>query len=151
MGARCTRNRCLGGFPAIVFCLLGIAAASPPPGKFPVGEGDITAMRLNHYYDPDKRLHEADFTWSFEKEAFTLKKGKANIPADLVEKLLPEGATADEIRGKWALTDGRLLLTEVRAGKREGRKEVSLSVYKTAAGVVRIGYGAPQYVFAIER
>jgi hypothetical protein len=116
-----------------------------------VAEGDITAMKLDHYYGPDKRLREADFTRSFEKEAFTLKKGKANIPADLVEKLLPEGAAADEIGGRWALRDGRLLLTEVRAGKQEGRKEVSLSVYKTAAEVVRIGYGAPQYVFAIDR
>jgi hypothetical protein len=151
MGARCTRNRCLGVFPAIVFCLLGIPAASPAQGKFPVEEGDITAMKLNHYYGPDNKLREADFTWSFEREAFTLKKGKASIPDDLLEKLLPGGATADEIRGKWALRSGRLLLTEVRAGKQGGRKEVTLSVYKTAAGVVRLGYGAPQYVFTIER
>jgi hypothetical protein len=64
MGARCTRSRCLGGFPAIVFCLLSIPAASPAQGKFPVAEGDITAMKLDHYHGPDKRLREADFTLS---------------------------------------------------------------------------------------
>jgi hypothetical protein len=132
-------------------CLLGIPAMSLARGDFPVGEADIRAMTFIHYYNADNKHRDADFTWSFRKDAFTLKKGKADIPAALVAKLLPEGATADEIEGKWALKDGMLVLSEIEAGKQKGRKDVRLSVYKTAPTVVRIGYDPPQYVFRVDR
>ncbi len=141
----------LGASFAAVCWLLAIPIPTVAQGDFPVTEADITAMTLNHYFTADKTSHEADFSWSFTKDGFALKKGKASIPSDLAAKLLPEGASANEIEGKWALKNGMLVLTQIKAGKREGRKEVGLSVYKTAPIVVRIGYDSPQYVFAVKR
>ncbi|MGL4554556.1 MAG: hypothetical protein ACRC33_25610 [Gemmataceae bacterium] len=108
-------------------------------------------MKLNHYYPlPDKKFHAADFEWSFKKGTFTVKKGKSAIPADLLGKLLVDGV-ADEVEGKWSLNGGNLVLSEIKAGKKEGRKEVHLSVFKTAPTVVRISYAGAQYVFGIDR
>lgn len=120
-------------------------------GQFsPVSEADVVALSLNHYFTPDDKSHEADFEWTFTKTDFVVKKGKGAIPADIIEKLLSKGATANEIRGKWKLADKggrRLVLTEIKAGDLAGSKEVNLSIYKTAPSVVRIG--EPQYVFGI--
>jgi hypothetical protein len=134
----------------VVVVLLGSAVVSPAQGDFPVREADITAMKFLHYYGPDRKFREADFVITFTKDTFTLKKGKAAIPADLLNQLLPKGETADEVAGKWTLKGGKLMLTEIRAGKKEGLKEASLGVYKTAPTVLRIG-SVPQYVFAVER
>ena len=141
----------MGRFVGTIFCLLGSAVVSVGQVNFPVGEADIVAMQLMHYYSPDNKFHEVDFEWSFKKGTFTLKKGKAEIPADLQKKLLPDGKTAEEIEGKWSLKDGKLVLSEIKAGSTEGRKDVSMEVYKTAPTVVRIGYGAPQYAFVVKK
>ncbi|MEY2613501.1 MAG: hypothetical protein RL069_2313 [Planctomycetota bacterium] len=138
---------------AVVISSLQFVALTPvgAQGQYsPVSEANIVDLTLNHYFTPDKKSHTPDFEWTFTKREFVLKKGKGAIPADLVEKLLPKGATADEIRGQWKLADKegqRLVLTEIKAGDKGRNKEVSLSIYKTAPGVVRIG--EPQYVFGI--
>jgi hypothetical protein len=122
-------------------------------GKYtPVTDEEVVALKLNHYFTPDKKAHDPDFEWSFTKTEFVLKKGKGAIPADLMEKLLPADATADEIRGKWKLESKegqRLVLTEIKSGDKAGKKEASLVIYKTAPTVVRIG--EVQYVFGIGR
>jgi|GEM_PF-2267097 len=120
------------------------------PGHAPVNETNIVDLTFNHYFTPDKKSHAADFEWTFTKKEFVLKKGTGAIPADLLEKMLPKGSTADEIRGKWRLanTEGQqLVLTEIKAGDTSGNEEVSLFIYKTAPTVVRIG--ELQYVFGI--
>jgi hypothetical protein len=123
----------------------GIARADSP-----VTETDLTAMKLIHYYPlPDRKLHGVDFQWSFQDRSFTVKKGDGAIPADLLATLLPGGEKADEVRGDWTLKDGSLVLSNIKAGKLEGRKDVRLSVYKTAPTVVRIGHTDSQYVFGI--
>lgn len=135
-----------------VICLLSTSSVSLAQGNFPLTNADLCAMKLIHYYPlPDKSLHEVDFEWTFGQETFTVKKGKAAIPADLMSKLLPQGETADEITGKWTLTGGKLVLSEIKAGTKPGRKNVGLAIYKTAPTVVRIGYDDGQYVFAVEK
>jgi hypothetical protein len=120
-------------------------AETTPPGMGygPVTEGDVVNLRR-----PD-----SDFEWTFTKTEFVLKKSKGAIPADLTDKLLPGGTTADEIRGKWQLIrqDGqRLVLTEIKAGDKPGNKEVSLKIYRTAPYIIRIGE-PEQYVFSVGR
>jgi hypothetical protein len=136
----------------LVAALFGAFAAAPcfAQRSFTVGESDISSMELKYYYLSDKVSHDADFTWSFKKDTFTVKKGNVKIPSELSEKLLPERTTDNEITGKWALKNGELLLTEIKGGDKKGRKEVKLSIYKTAPTVVRIGYDAPQYVFVVK-
>ena len=118
-------------------------------GKYkPVTEDDVVKMKMNHYFTPDRKGREPDFEWTFTKTEFVLKKGKGPIPADLLGQLLPDGKTADEVRGKWALDGkGRLSLTEIKAGDTAGKKDVSLPIYKTAPTVIRIG--ETQYVFGL--
>ena len=145
-------------FP-VVAALLVISLLFLAPGRVsaqgqysPVTESDMAVLKLNHYFTPDDRPHEVDFQWTFTKTEFVIKKGTGAIPADLRRQLLPKGATADEIRGQWTLTekgDKRLLLSGIKAGDQDGNKDVSLRIYKTAPTVVRIG--EPQYVFGIER
>ena len=114
---------------------------------------DVLALKLNHYFTPDNKGHEPDFAWSFTKDEFVLKSAAGAIPADLVKRLLPAGAKADEIRGKWKLANSRqLVLTDILAtdssgGEVLGNKEAKLIIYRTAPTVVRIG--DPQYVFGI--
>lgn len=138
---------------AVVISSLQFVAITPvsAQGQYsPVSEANVVDLTLNHYFTPDKKSHTPDFEWTFTKTEFVLKKGKGAIPTDLVEKLLPKGATADEIRGQWKVVDKegqRLVLTEIKAGDKAGNQNVSLSIYKTAPTVVRIG--EPQYVFGI--
>jgi hypothetical protein len=115
---------------------------------FPVAEGDLPKLKLNHYFTPDKKNHTADFEWTFTKTDFTIKKGTGPIPAHLIEKLLPEGVTGDTITGKWKLKDGKLELTEIRVGEKAGKKDVSLPIFKTAPTVVRI-CDPDQFVFGV--
>jgi hypothetical protein len=115
-----------------------------------VTDKEIMAMKLNHYFSADKKSHKADFEWTFTEKGFTIKAGKEKLPAELVEKLLPDGVTADEIRGKWKIDskDGQqLVLSSIKAKDKPGKKQVSLVLYKTAPTVVRVG--EPQYVFGI--
>jgi len=107
-------------------------------GNFTVTEGDIPRLKLNHYFTADKRPHDADFSWTFTKTSFTIKKEKGPIPSHIVGMLLPAGITADEITGNWTLQGRRLNLTKIRAGNSEGKKDVSLPIFKTAAVIVRI-------------
>jgi hypothetical protein len=142
----------IGCYLAVTVCLLGLARHGFAQGDFSVERIDLPAMKLNHYFPlPDKKFHEADFEWTFKKGTFSVKKGKGAIPIDLVEKLLPEGETADEIEGQWVLKKGNLVLTEIKAGKKKGREEVTVSVFKTAPTVIRIGYSDAQYVFGIDK
>ena len=110
------------------------------------------AMKLDYYFTPDRKRGDSDFEWAFAKTGFVLKKGKGAIPADLLGKLLPEGTAADEVRGEWQLTGKvgqRLVLTEIRAGDKAGKKEVELRIYKTAPNIIRVD--EPQYVFTVVR
>jgi hypothetical protein len=128
------------------------AFAQPQPGKGypPVTADDVPRLKFNHYFTPDKKHHDVDFEWTFTKDGFTVKKGKGPIAADVVAKLLPDGAAApDEITGKWKLADGKIVFTDIKAGGKPGRETASYGIYKTAPTVVRIG--EPQYVFAVER
>ena len=122
-------------------------------GMFPpVTDSEVVALKLNHYFTSDNESHEADFEWTFTEKEFVVKKGKAAIPKDLLEKLLPKDTTADEIRGKWKLQDKdgqQLVLTDIKAGKKAGNKEASLAISKTGGIVVRIG--DPQYVFEVRK
>jgi hypothetical protein len=116
----------------------------------PVTAADVPTLKLNHYFTPDmKGGRTADFEWTFTKDGFTIKKGKAAIPADLVGKLLGEKAAADEITGKWTVDAGQLVLTDVKAGETKGKESVKLRIYRTAPTVVRVG--EPQYVFGVGR
>jgi hypothetical protein len=126
---------------------LAQAAAQQP---FTVQEADLPAMKLSHYFTPDRVSHQPDFEWAFTKTGFTVKKRTGPIPKHLVEKLLPAGVTGDEITGKWALKNGALELTDIKAGKQDGRKGVSIVVFKTAPTVVRVS-NPDQFVFGIER
>ena len=119
---------------------------------------DVLAMKLFHYFTPDESVHEPDFKWCFKKKTFVLTADTGGLPADLQERLLPEGATAREIRGRWRLDDKngrRLILTDITAKENEdeetefaGRKRVRLPIYRTAPSVIRVGH--LQYVFSIE-
>jgi len=119
----------------------------------PVDEEDVLAMRLNHYFTPEKQGREADFEWRFFKDGFVIRSAKGSIPTDLRDKLITKGATAEEIQGKWQVTakEGRqLVLSEIRVGKKpadKSGKKVSFNIYRTAPTVVRVGQ--PQYVFGI--
>jgi len=118
----------------------------------PVVDADVVGMRAVHWFTADAKHQQAQFEWSFFDSDFHLKDGLGPIPAEVVSKLLPPGATAEEIRGKWKLTqpDGetgqRLVLTDIRAGDVSGRKEVQLPIKRTAAGVICVG--EPESVFA---
>jgi hypothetical protein len=132
--------------------LLAAGERADAQGKYAeVTDADVVALKLNHYFGADKKGRDRDFEWTFTKTEFVVKKGKGAIPADLMERLLPAGAAADEIRGKWKLEgkDGKkLVLTEIKAGDTAGKKDVSLVIYRTAPTVVRIGN--PQYVFGVD-
>ncbi|MFN0055913.1 MAG: hypothetical protein ACKV0T_27530 [Planctomycetales bacterium] len=137
----------------ILWCLLAPLAPLQAQGRFPpVTDGDVLGLSLNHYFSADKKHHPADFEWTFTETTFLLRKGDGPIPVDLQAKLLPKGAAADEIRGRWKLDekDGpALVLTKIQAGDKEGRPEVRLPIYRTAPTVIRIG--EPQYVFAFDQ
>ncbi|AMV25785.1 hypothetical protein VT84_15415 [Gemmata sp. SH-PL17] len=129
-----------------VAVLTGHAHAQPSA----VAAADIPGMKLNHYFTPDKKNHEPDFTWTFTKSEFVIKKGAGPIPKHLIEKLLPEGVTGDEITGSWKLKDGKLELTDIKVGDKAGKKDVSLPVFKTAPTVVRV-CDPDQFVFGVSR
>ena len=120
-----------------------------------VTQADVTAMRPAHYFTADAKYYPAQFEWSFSESEFQLRNERGAIPKELIEKLLPAGATAEEVRGKWKLTqaDGQtgqlLVLTEIAAGDIRGKKEVRLPISRTAPGVIRVG--DPEIVFARDR
>ena len=134
------------------YALLLVLVAAPAfaQGNFKVTEDDIPKLKLNHYFTDNKKSHDADFEWSFTKTAFTVKKGKGAIPAHVLDTLLPDGATADEVTGNWKFVDGELVLSDIKAGKADGRKEVKLGIFKTAPTVVRVNC-PHQAVFAVEK
>ncbi len=133
---------------AAVAAVFAFANPAKAQGNFAVTEADIPRLKLNHYFTPDKKSHDADFEWTFTKTSFTIKKGTGPIPAHVVSKLLPEGATADEITGDWTLKEGQLHLSKIRAGGKDGKKQVALPVFKTAPSVVRLG-DPDQLVFEV--
>lgn len=114
-----------------------------------ITEAEVVGLKLNHYFNAQGQSQTRDFEWTFTKTEFTIRKGKGAIPADLVKKLLPDGATADVITGKWNLLNKNgqhLVLSGIKAGDRDGKKEdVKISIFRTAPTVIRIG--DPQYVF----
>jgi hypothetical protein len=148
---RTFRGRAVRWLLSLSLLILGSGFASAQ-GMSVVAESEVAALKLNHYFTSDKESHDADFEWTFTEKEFVVKKGKAAIPQDLLEKLLPKGMTADEIRGQWTLQDKdgqQLVLTDIKAGEKAGNKKASLAIYKTSGIVVRIG--DPQYVFEIRR
>jgi len=81
-----------------------------------------------------------------------VRAGDCGIPVDLMKRLLPAGAKAVEIRGKWKLASGQIVFTDVLAsdvsgGEVLGNKEAIYHICRTAPTVVRIG--EPQYVFGV--
>lgn len=136
-----------------LLCLLGVLVflgrrSADAQGPYrPVSSDDVVAMKFNHYFTLDMTHHEADFGWSFGQNEFVIKKGKRAIPADLCERLLPKGTTAEEIRGTWSVKGGHIFLTDIKYGDKDGNKDVNLAIYRTAPTVIRIG--EPQYVFAL--
>ncbi|MEO2090555.1 MAG: hypothetical protein ABGY75_13805 [Gemmataceae bacterium] len=127
-----------------------LAAPASAQGNFRVAEADIPRLKLNHYFTADKKAHEADFEWTFTKTGFTVKKGRGAIPTPLLDTLLPDGTTVDEVTGNWKFADGQLVLSDIKAGKVNGRKDVKLGVFKTAPTVVRVNC-PHQAVFAVEK
>jgi len=127
------------------------AIEAPAQGRYePVTEDDVQLIKLNHYFSADKKHHDPDFEWTFTKGEFRIRKGMGEIPVDLRKLLLPEGVLAAEIRGKWKIDaeKSQLVLTGIKHGKQDGRKEVRLPIYRTAPTVIRIG--DPQHVFSVE-
>jgi hypothetical protein len=122
----------------LVAILVTFAERANAQGNFVVTQDDIPKLKLNHYFTPDKKSHDADFEWTFTKTGFTIKKGKGPIPTHIANKLLPEGTVADQITGDWALKEGQLRLSKIRAGGKDGKKQVDLSIFKTAPSVVRL-------------
>jgi hypothetical protein len=117
----------------------------------PVDEEAVLAMRLNHYFTPEKKSREADFEWRFFKDGFVIKSGRGPIPADLRDKLIEKGAAAEEISGKWRIERDphQLTLTDIQVGKKQPRKsKVNFRIYRTAPSVIRVG--EPQYVFGVD-
>jgi hypothetical protein len=152
---RCWFSR-VGVLGLVVGSLLGagckrLSARGPFLVAGPVTEAEVVNLQLNHYFTPDRKAHEPDFEWTFTKAEFVLKKAQGPIPADLLEQLLPPNTPADEIRGKWQLAkDGQqVILTEIKAGDKDGKEAVPLLIYKTASSIVRIG--EPQYVFSVRQ
>jgi hypothetical protein len=132
-----------------------LATCSAPAlaqGRYtPVTEAQVADLKLNHYFTADGKGHQPDFEWTFTKDEFVVKKGTGQVPADLIGKLLPDGKSSDEIRGKWKLgtKSGELVLSDIKSGEKPGHASVTLPIVKTAPTVVRIG--EPQYVFALTR
>jgi len=126
----------------------------PPPkvgfGYAAITADDVQAMKFQHYYYTDKnKYQEGNFKISFEKDGFKIEKDKDPISDDLFTRLLPEGEKAVRIEGKWKLDSERqaIVLTDILYnGKKKGRKEVSLHVFRTAPTVIRMT--ERQYVFA---
>lgn len=127
-----------------------VAAPAFAQGNFKVTEEDIPKLKFNHYFTADKKYHAPDFEWTFTKTGFTVKTGKGAIPAHVLDTLLPDGATADEVTGNWKFVDGELVLSDIKAGKVDGRKEAKLGIFKTAPTVVRVNC-PHQAVFAVEK
>src|SRR5438477_8259430 len=85
--------------------LFGTWSARAQGTYAPVSDADVRSLKLNHYFSADRKSRETDFEWSFRKSDFIIKKGKGKIPSDLVSKLLGDWDDADEIRGKWKLSE----------------------------------------------
>lgn len=132
--------------------LLAVLVVAPAlgQGNFKVVEADIPRLKLHHYFTADRKARDADFEWTFTQAGFAVKKGNGVIPAHLLDTLLPDGTTADEVTGGWKFADGQLVLSDIKAGKVDGRKDVKLVVFKFAPTVVRINC-PQQAVFAVER
>ena len=163
-GVRITASRVI---PAVMWVLLAVTAgAARGQGAYdPVTDADVVAMRMIPRFGPDGTAREAVFEWSFTDDGkFVVKKGTGPIPAHLLKALLkPESrkkaAAVDELRGKWAVKDGQLVLTDIRAGDVEGVEKAQFHIYRSAPTVIRIDdrqkgpdgkQRKVQYAFAIE-
>ena len=143
------------GVGIVATCLLASSSAMLGQGQYSeVTAKDVVALQLNHYFTADKKGHQPEFTWTFTKYEFAIRAGEGGIPADLMKRLLPPGAKAIEIRGKWSLasnpgqiTFSDILGTDASGGEVLGNKETKYHIYRTAPTVVRIG--EPQYVFGV--
>ena len=136
------------GILLIVAAVAGVQSIASAQGKYAeVTRDDVLAMKLNHYFTPDKRGRQTDFEWRFSADGFVIRKTKGAIPDDLAQKFLGEAPAADEIQGKWRVDNGRIVFTDIKAGDQKGRDEVKLRVYRTAPTVIRLG--EPQYVFEV--
>ena len=158
---------------AALAILLSILAPAPAPGQgtyAPVTAADVVAMRLMDAFDADGKRREPAFHWTFTDEGgFVLKKAAGSIPEHLLGTLLkpaPAGRpnAADEVRGKWALKGGQLVLTDIRvgggAGDVAGADKVEMHIYRSAPDVIRIDHRQEgpdgkwtkvQYAFVLKR
>lgn len=130
-----------------VCVLLGCASLALAQPYAPVTEKDIPQLQLNHYFTPDNKSFMKDFEWTFTKADFVIKKGKAAIPGELLKRLLADGTKADEIRGKWQLDKGDIVLKNLEADGKAVKGEARYRIYRTAPTVIRLG--EPQYVFGV--
>lgn len=140
-----------GVLELVVGCLL--AAGSCEHASLvavPVTEAEVANLKMDHYFTPDRKRHDADFEWTFTKTGFVLKKARGPIPADLLGELLSRNTPADEIRGVWRLhKDGSLILTGIKAGEERGKEDATLLLYKSASAIARMDIGESQYVFIV--
>jgi hypothetical protein len=140
----------------VVLGFLGIAGSvgarsSWAQGDYPpVTAADIPKLKLIHYFDTGNKYHPVDFEWTFTNSRFVIRKGKGPIAADLLAKLLPAGASAERIEGKWTLRNVNgmglmIVFNEIQGDGKAGRAEAGYTIYRTAPSVIR--FDTPQYVF----
>jgi hypothetical protein len=133
------RSLALWLLAALVLIPVGDLLAQPYQA---VTDEDMPRLKFNHYFTPEKKNHAGDFEWSFTKTDFVMKKGKGAIPEHLQKALLPEGTSADDIRGKWKIEEknGRwLVLTDIKSGDKAGKESARVTVHPTpsSCGVAR--------------
>jgi hypothetical protein len=132
--------------------LAGCSDRAPDPiGRYaPLVNADIPALALNHYFTREGKARFDVFSWTFTETRFVIKPGRGPVADELVERLLPAGAAATVIEGRWALQDSprggqSLVLTGITGDGRPGRERAEYAIYRTGGSVIRLG--EPQYVF----
>jgi hypothetical protein len=112
-----------------------------------VVNADIPALTLNHYFTREGKARFDVFSWTFTETRFTVRPGKGSVADELVERLLPAGAAAEVIEGRWALEDspGGGQSLGLTGDGRPGRERAEYAIYRTGGTVIRLG--EPHYVF----
>jgi len=113
---------------------------APVPGTgSPIEARRLVGARLVHIR-PDTPVE-----WTFTADRFAVEAGEGALPADLVDRLLGDGAPRARIEGAWRLDEGaaELVLTGISSGERKGRERVVLPI--RPAGTVRCDLGDRQY------
>lgn len=119
-------------------------AASAMPYQAVTAE-DMPKFKLNHYFNKENKSTLLDFDWTFDKDGTFKMEAKEALPVHLRELLLSKDSKAKALTGKWAIANGEITFTEIKAGDEKGVEKAKMHVYRTAPTVIRIG--EPQYVF----